>query len=133
MNFLQKIIKGIVGEDGLNELKSSKFRDIVNGNILTKSYIRKQYPLVILLAVIAIFYVDNGFYCEKQLSRVIKLKRDLQDIKYESLTISAELMETSRQSNVRKLIKERGLTLIEPNTPPVVINVNKKTEEENDD
>jgi hypothetical protein len=32
-------------------------------------------------------------------------------------------MEISRQSNVRKMIKERGLTLSESNTPPVVIEV----------
>ena len=73
-------------------------------------------------------YVDNRYYCETQLSKELKLKREIQDVKYESLTISAELMEISRQSNVRKMIKERGLTLSESNTPPIVLEIKKTPE-----
>lgn len=128
MSWIRKIAEGIKGNEDFNDLKSSTLRDIINGNILTKKFLQKQYPLLILIAFLAFLYVDNRYYSETQLSKVLKLKREIQDIKYESLTISAELMEISRQSNVRKMIKERGLTLSESNTPPVVIEV-KKTEE----
>jgi len=50
-----------------------------------------------MIAILAFLYVDNRYYCEKQLSKVLKLKRELQDIKYESLTLSAELMEKRRK------------------------------------
>jgi hypothetical protein len=39
-------------------------------------------------------------------------------------------MEISRQSNVRKMIYDRGLTLSESNTPPIVLEV-KMAEENN--
>ncbi len=123
MSWIRKIAEAVKGNEDFNDLKSSTLRDIINGNILTKNFLKKQYPLLILIAMLAFLYVDNRYYCETQLSKVIKLKREIQDIKYESLTISAELMEISRQSNVRKMIKERGLTLSESNTPPVVIEV----------
>ncbi len=51
----------------------------------------------------------------------IKLKKQIQDLKYESLTISAELMQASRQSNVLNQINERGVRLIRSYTPPIVI------------
>lgn len=125
MSWLQKIAAAVKGNEDFNDLKSSTIKDIINGNILTKNFLRKQYPLMIMIAFLAFLYIDNRYYCETQLSKVLKLKREIQDVKYESLTISAELMEISRQSNVRKMIKERGLTLHETNTPPVVIEIQK--------
>ena len=133
MSFLKRLVDNIRGNEDFNDLKSSTLRDIINGNILTKKFLKKQYPLLIMIAILAFLYVDNRYYCEKQLSKVLKLKRELQDIKYESLTLSAELMETSRQSSIRKMVKERGLTLKESSTPPVVIDLNKETKQENDD
>lgn len=133
MSFLKRLVDNIRGNEDFNDLKSSTLRDIINGNILTKKFLKKQYPLLIMIAILAFLYVDNRYYCEKQLSKVLKLKRELQDIKYESLTLSAELMETSRQSSIRTMVKERGLTLKESSTPPVVIDLNKETKQENDD
>ena len=133
MSFFKRLVDNIKGNEDFNDLKSSTLRDIINGNILTKKFLKKQYPLLIMIAILAFLYVDNRYYCEKQLSKVLKLKRELQDIKYESLTLSAELMETIRQSSIRKMVKERGLTLKESSTPPVVIDLNKETKQENDD
>ncbi len=123
MSWIRKIAEGIKGNEDFNDLKSSTLRDIINGNILTKNFLKKQYPLLILIAFLAFLYVDNRYSSETQLSKVLKLKREIQDIKYESLTISAELMKVSKQSNVRKMIYERGLSLSDSNTPPVMIEV----------
>jgi len=82
---------------------------------------------LILIAVLAFAYVDNRYYCETQQARVIELKKQIQDVKYESLTISAQLMKITRQSNILNMVNERGLNLKESNTPPVVI----ETPEEN--
>ena len=65
--------------------------------------------------------MDNRFYCETQLAKEIELKKKIQDVKYESLTISAELMELSRESNVLRLVNASGLTLMQTSTPPIVI------------
>jgi hypothetical protein len=49
------------------------------------------------------------------------LKKKIQDLKYESLTISAELMQISRQSSVMNMVNVNGLKLIQTSTSPVVI------------
>lgn len=103
------------------DLKSSSLRDILNGNILTSRFIRKQYMLVVMLVVLSIFYIDNRYTSEKQIKQVAELKKQIQDAKYESLTISAELVEISRQSNVYKLLQERGIPVKPGNTPAIVI------------
>jgi hypothetical protein len=49
------------------------------------------------------------------------LKKEIQDLKYESLTISAELMKLSRQSSVVKMVNEKGLEIEESPVAPVYI------------
>lgn len=121
MQKLKRILEGIIGSEELSDLKSSNFRDILNGNILTKRFFQKQYGLIIMVAVLAFFYVDNRYYCETQIAEEVHLKKQIQDLKYESLTISAELMQLSRQSNVMNMINERGVKLVRTTTPPIVI------------
>ncbi|MEI6555100.1 MAG: FtsL-like putative cell division protein [Paludibacter sp.] len=121
MSWFNKIAEAIRGSEDFSDIKSSNLRDILNGDILTKKFIRKQYGLLIMLAVLVFLYVDNRYAYETQLAKEIELKRKIQDAKYESLTISAELMEISRQSNVMKAVNANGLNLIENTTPPIVI------------
>ena len=113
--------EAIKGSEDFSDIKSSTLRDIINGNILTKRFFQKQYGLLIMIACLLFMYVDNRFYCETQLAKEIHLKKEIQDLKYESLTISAELMTISRQSNVMNTVNSRGLNLVETTSPPIVI------------
>lgn len=121
MSSFKQLIQKIVNSEDFTDIKSSTVRDVLNGNILTKRFIRKQYPLLILLAVLSIFYIDNRYTSEKQITRVTDLKKNIQDAKYESLTISAELMEITRLSNIISLLRSKGMDLEPGNTPPIVI------------
>lgn len=113
--------EAIKGNEDFSDIKSSTMRDILNGDILSKNFLRKQYILLILISLIAFLYVGNRYSCETQLAKEISLKKQILDLKYESMTISAELMRISRQSNVLNLVNSRGLDLIQTNTPPIVI------------
>jgi len=121
VTFFNKIINAIRGSEDFSDIKSSTIRDIINGNILTKNFLLKQYGLLIMIAGLTFLYVDNRFYCETQLAKEIDLKKKIQDVKYESLTISAELMQISRQSNVMNKVNESGIYLIQSPTPPILI------------
>ncbi len=121
MSWFKKITEAIRGSEDFSDIKSSTVRDILNGNILTKKFFQKQYLLLIMIATLTFLYVDNRYYCETQLAQEIYLKRKIQDAKYESLSISAELMEISRQSSVMKKINDSGLPLVESIKPPFVI------------
>ena len=75
MSFFNKILETIKGNEDFSELKSSSFRDFLNGNILNKNFVRRQFVLMILIAVLAFFYIDNRYYCEKQISEEVNLKQ----------------------------------------------------------
>ena len=121
MGWIKKMAEAIKGSEDFSDIKSSTIRDILNGNILTKNFIKKQYKLLIMMSLLAFLYVDNRYYCETQLAKEIKLKKEILDLKYESMTISAELMAISRQSNVLSIVKAKGLKLRETYTPAIEI------------
>jgi hypothetical protein len=74
-----------------------------------------------MISILAFMYVDNRYTCENQMAKEVEMKKKIQDLKYESITISAELMSISRQSSVVNLVKENGLDLKVMTTPPIVI------------
>lgn len=121
MGWLNKIATSIKGNEDFSDIKSSTLRDVINGNILSKKFLQKQYGLLIMIAILIFLYVDNRYYCETQLAKTIELKNKIKDVKYESLTISSQLMRISRQSNIIKMLNEKGIQLEESNTPPVTI------------
>lgn len=121
MSFWNKIIETIKGNEDFSELKSSSFRDFLNGNILNKNFVRKQFKLMLLLAFLAFIYIDNRYFCEKQITEEVKLKKELQDIKFESLTISAKVTTLGRRTYVLDYINSKGLDLKESANAPVVI------------
>lgn len=121
MSWLKNIADAVKGNEDFSDIKSSTLRDIINGNFLTKKFFQKQYGLLLMIAILLFMYVDNRYYCETQMVKIIELKKQIQDVKYESLTVSAQLMELNRQSNIQNMVRERGLNLEETDTPPIVI------------
>ncbi len=118
---INEIWNKIRNNEDFSEIKRGSIKDILNGNFLTKDFIRRQYGLLLLLVVLAFAYIDNRFYCEKQQARIVALQKQLKETKYEALTISAELMEMSRQSNVQKLLKQHNINIEESTEPAIII------------
>ncbi len=121
MSWFKKISSAVRGSEDFSDIKSSSIRDVLNGEIFSKNFFKKQYGLIIMISILAFMYVDNRYTCENQMAKEVEMKKKIQDLKYESITISAELMSISRQSSVVNLVKENGLDLKVMTIPPIVI------------
>lgn len=102
------------------DLKMLK-NEILGGEFLTRDLIARQGKLILLIVGLAFFYISNRYTCQQKIANINKLKNELNDLKYESLTRSTELMMRTKQSQVRKRISERGIELELSNQPPYVI------------
>ena len=100
----------------------NSLKHILGGDILVNGFFKRQANLVILIAVLTIFYVDNRYLSQMEILEIDRLKKELTDIKYDALTISSELTERSRQSKIEEYIAtEGGITLETSAKPPFVI------------
>jgi hypothetical protein len=84
--------------------KKATVNKILDGGILNNEFLGRQRGLIILVMVLTVFYVNNRYECQRELIEIDHLKQDLQDIKYDALTRSSELMERSRQSRIEEYV-----------------------------
>lgn len=117
----KKLITYIQNSPDYQELKGSTLKDVLNGNIFTKQIIRRQYKLLLLLVIFSVVYIDNRYASERQQLESLDLQKKIQDAKYLSLTISAELMDITRQSNILTMVDSAHLELKQALEPPVVL------------
>ena len=99
----------------------SLLQKILNGDIFSSEKVAQQYPLLVLIGVFIFVSILMGFVSEWQYVRIGALKKELHDARNEELTISSELVNSTRQSAVARTLKENGSPLREANTPIIVI------------
>ena len=99
----------------------SLLQKILNGDIFRTERISRQYRLRALIGVYIFISIRMGFVSEWQYVHIGALKKELQDARNEELTISSELVNSTRQSAVARQLKENGSKLREANTPVIVI------------
>jgi hypothetical protein len=104
--------------------KRGSIKDVLDGSLLTNEWFVKQLPYIIFLVVLAFIYIGNRYNAEKIVRKNIELQKEINDLRAESITIAAELMLISKQSEVAKQVKERGLDLEESLVPPKKIEIN---------
>lgn len=107
-------------------LKSLSVRSVLDGTLFYTEIIKKNLIYIFFCALLLVFYIGNRYKCENQLAQIAKLEREITDLRYENITTSAELMSNSRQSEVARQVKKRGLGLEESIKAPQRIYLEKK-------
>jgi hypothetical protein len=103
----------------------SFIKELLSG-IVPEKIILKNLGYISLITLLAVIYIGNRFHAEKITRESTRLLREVKDLRAESLSTSADLMNVSRQSEVFRLVRENGLNLEELKTPPYKLLVNKK-------
>ena len=115
------------------DYKRSRFRDVVDGSLLTRDKVVKQLPFVLFLTLIIIFYIANRYHAEKLVRRTLEMQIELKELRAESISTASELEYISRQSQVARLIDERNMDLKQSEKPPYQMVNEKKRRKRNVD
>ena len=93
----------------------------LNGDKLRSRRLREQYPLIGLIVGLIFLYILTGYQSAKQQNRLTDTKKEMLDAKFRYMTISAELTNATRQSQVAERLREQGSSLQENRVPPTKI------------
>ncbi|MBQ6977732.1 MAG: hypothetical protein IJQ18_03780 [Paludibacteraceae bacterium] len=93
----------------------------LNGDKLRSRKIREQYPLIGLIVGLVFLYILTGYQSAKQQHRLTDTKKEMLDAKFRYMTISAQLTNSTRQSQVIEVLKVNGSELQENRVPPVKV------------
>lgn len=112
-------IKKFTDEDDMGELS---LRAILGGDILQSRFFLKQVLFIIFCVVLMLCYTGNRYSSQQDAIVIDSLRTQLQQVKYNVMTQSSELMNMSRQSNVERRLKASKDSMLEiPITPPYLI------------
>lgn len=111
------------GNEVIQDLKGFDIREWLNGQAFSRMSLEKHWSYAMYLVFFAFIYINNHYSVEKLLKEQVALNRELQELKYEAITTSSQLMQMSRQSEVVNRVLEAGLDLEVLKTPPRVIRV----------
>lgn len=114
-------INQYVDEDDMGEIS---LKSILGGDILGSKFVLKQIVFVMFCVTLTLLYTANRYSSQQDAILIDSLRTKLQDVKYNVMTQSSELMNFTRQSNIEKLLHQTNdSTLHNPTTPPYLIKI----------
>jgi hypothetical protein len=99
-------------------------KELISGIIVSEVVVKNLW-YIIMLTFLGAIYIANRFQAEKITRETSRLSREVRDLRAESLSTSASLMTLSRQSEVYRLVREKGLGLEELKAPAYRLIVDK--------
>ena len=99
-------------------------QNILGGNFLTKEATTKHLPFLLFLAFLALIYIGNIYYAEKNIRRTEKLQKELKELRYEYVSVKSKLLQNSQQSKVAMGLASKGIK--ESTVPPNKIFVEER-------
>lgn len=98
--------------------KPGFMKEVMSGSLLSDRIILKNLGYIVFLAFLGALYIANRFHAEDMVRKTTRLQNEVRELRSDALSTSAELMKASRQSEVQRLVRERGLGLEELTEPP---------------
>jgi len=95
-----------------------RVKELIDGTFLIRENVLKQLPYLLFLTFLGVIYIGNRFHAERMVRQISDLKIEVGNLRSEQITITSELMNISRPSEVAALVESRGLGLKESVDPP---------------
>ncbi|GHV64688.1 hypothetical protein FACS1894199_03550 [Bacteroidia bacterium] len=95
-------------------------KGVIDGRWAQKA-MRNNLPLILFWTLLAVFYISNGYSTENLHKQRLAMEKEVQELRFESVTTASQLMFICKQSEVKKRMQEVGLDLKENQEPPVRI------------
>ena len=109
------------------DLPQVSLREILGGDYLLGSYLRRNIWFILLLVLLSILYISNRYAAQQEIIEEEKLRQELVEKKNYALTQYAALTMASRQSSIERKLRQLGDSLLMSATePPFIIRVRKK-------
>ena len=108
--------------------KKPVVKSFLGGTILTDERFTRQLPFLSLLVFFAFVLITNRNLAERTIRQIEQVQESINELRSESITLSARLMDASRPSEVVEKVRLAGLGLEEPVKPAqkIVVPKNKR-------
>lgn len=128
---IKQAIEKQAREDENPHSTSFTLPQIIGGEMLQASVMRKNVWLIALIALFLVISVTNRYSVQKKLIEISKLEVRLNDAKYKALSMGSKYTEKTRLSYVLKALKNSKDSVLKiPDQPPYKIQVPEEEEQD---
>lgn len=103
---------------------SAYIKPLLDGSFLSKEGSAKELPFMGFLLLLIIIFISNTFWAQGTVRKIDKYEQEVKELRIKSISVKAQLMNSSRQTLVAKKVKDMGLE--ESLLPPKKIFVEKE-------
>jgi hypothetical protein len=107
------------------DYRKARFRDVLNGSLLTRDNVVSQLPFVLFLTFLLVIYIGNRYHAERVIRQSLKLQTELKELRAKSISTASELEYMSNQSQVARLVEQKKIGLKYSEDPPIKIDKKK--------
>ena len=119
-----KELKETVSKDDTVPVGTLTLRKILGGDFLSADLVRRNIWAFILVMLFTVVYVAFRYQCQQDMILIDKKESQLKDAKYKALSSSSTLTERCRESQVLRVLRQVGDSLLHVSgQPPYIINI----------
>ncbi len=105
----------------IRETQKVTVKDLIGGKMLSREVVVRQIPFILFIAALILFYIINQYRGENIMRQIMALEKQVKELRSEYSSTAFDRQQMSTQSEILKMINEKGLPLLEARTPPYVI------------
>lgn len=121
----KKNIEFVNEQQEKKDFRKAKFRDVLDGSLLTRENVISQLPFVLFLTLLLVVYIGNRYHAERVIRKTLNLQTELRELRAKSISTASELEYMSNQSQVARLVEQKNIGLKYSEKPPVKIDKRK--------
>lgn len=103
------------------DYKKARFKDVLDGSLLTRDNVVNQLPFVLFLTLLLVLYIGNRYHAERVIRQSLMLQTELKELRAKAISTASELEYLSNQSQVARLVEQKNLGLKYSDKPPIKI------------
>ncbi len=101
--------------------KRSGIGQILDLNFWSSDLILKNLPFVLFLGFLAVVYIANAHYAERNVRRIQVLQREIKELRWYYMSLESEIMFNSKRSEMIEKVKPLGLRPLTSTPKKIVV------------
>lgn len=89
--------------------KKGTFKNFTSMGNFSAEWVLKNLPFVLFLGFLTLMYIANAHYAEKRTREIIRLQKEVDDLKLEYNSLKSEINYSSRRTELSKALRDKGL------------------------
>ena len=120
-----RLFSSLLSEDEEKQPEVRRLRDALRALSINGQWFKQQIGVICLIVLGVIIYITNRYKAQQEMMEEDRLRRELLDWKYRSITRRSELTFRTRQTKLEDMLNERGDSTLKPGKTAPFILINK--------